>query len=228
MIRARQFLPLLSLSLGFVRGEAAAFISHSNCKSDLVRALDSRTATARAFTAGPKSFNPKMAEVDEEQRAFNQAWSEARHRQRSVDNPEQEFATASDNIPSLATLPMVALTDVNVSAVAMPDHVQFSAFAIYDETKDLQYVGATRDLRHTLRALSACLPGKASFAKIFHIERKGRTFMDLVVDWWLAEAVAESGVPPGNEGGDDADRWRKAMDVSDTEYELIKALSPQQ
>ena len=140
------------------------------------------------------------------------------------------FTGALETIPSLASLPLlpyifentglIALSSEDGSADAKPSFV----FAIYDENENPQYIGATNHLHHMLKVMLARRPDKTYFYKKFYVAKPSRSYIDLVMDFWLAEV----GECPGNAGGPEEDLWEKALDVkprfTDQDYEDIEEL----
>ena len=140
------------------------------------------------------------------------------------------FTGALETIPSLASLPLLSYIDANTGLIALSsedgsaDAKPSFVFAIYDENENPQYIGATNHLHHMLKVMLARRPDKTYFYKKFYVAKPSRSYIDLVMDFWLAEV----GECPGNAGGPEEDLWEKALDVkprfTDQDYEDIEEL----
>ena len=142
------------------------------------------------------------------------------------------FTGALETIPSLASLPLLPYIDgdglINVSTgdgnAADAKEASSFVFAIFDENENPQYIGATNHLQHMLKVMLARRPDKTYFYKFFPVQKPSRSYVDLVMDFWLAEV----GGCPGNAGGPEEDLWEQPLDVkprfTKQDYEDIEEL----
>mmetsp|Transcript_4497 Transcript_4497/g.8765 ORF Transcript_4497/g.8765 Transcript_4497/m.8765 type:complete len:248 (+) Transcript_4497:236-979(+) len=125
------------------------------------------------------------------------------------------FTGALETIPSLASLPLIPYIDKDGLITKSGDAVDIdksgtSCFAIYDDRKNVQYIGSTDHLHHMLKVMLARRPDKTYYYKTYHIAKPSRSKINLAIDFWLAEG---DGTPPGNSGGEEEDLWEKPLDV---------------
>uniref|UniRef100_A0A6U0ITV5 GIY-YIG domain-containing protein n=1 Tax=Minutocellus polymorphus TaxID=265543 RepID=A0A6U0ITV5_9STRA len=142
------------------------------------------------------------------------------------------FTGALETIPSLASLYLLPYVDADTGLINLSASEDGFAdakpssfvFAIYDKNENPQYIGVTNHMHHMLKVMLARRPDKTYFYKTFHIAKPSRSYIDLVMDFWLAEV----GDCPGNAGGPEDDLWEKPLDVkprfTDQDYEDIEEL----
>ena len=123
------------------------------------------------------------------------------------------FTGALETIPSLASLPLLSYIDEQTGLINLSNEddskVSSFVFAIFDENENPQYVGTTNHLHHMLKVMLARRPDKTYFYKSFRVTKPSRSYIDLVMDFWLAEI----GDCPGNSGGPEEDLWEQPLDV---------------
>lgn len=142
------------------------------------------------------------------------------------------FTGALETIPSLASLPLLPYIDedglINLSidddSAAGSKKASSFVFAIFDENKNPQYIGATNHLHHMLKVMLARRPDKTYFYTSFPVKKPSHSYVDLVMDFWLAEVEG----CPGNAGGPEEDLWEQPLDVkprfTQQDYEDIEEL----
>lgn len=81
-------------------------------------------------------------------------------------------------------------------------------YAIFDESRVLQYVGFSRDVAISLKQHLVRRPHQCYWVKVQTIDRPSRTLLEGIRDAWMAE---NGSVPPGN--GTDEALWSQAIDA---------------
>jgi hypothetical protein len=97
----------------------------------------------------------------------------------------------------------------------IPSGTEAVVFAIYDQSKTLQYVGFSKDLRSTLRTVFGRRPDKSHFYKAIHLPAMNQqAMMDMRTAWFEQNA----GPPPGNRLPAERAAWQaplQALALSD-------------
>lgn len=127
------------------------------------------------------------------------------------------------SIPTLASLDLQPYLVEGELPLGLAGKV--GIYAIFDQTKQLQYVGYSRDiavglLQHLVRCTQQC-----HWVKVHTIERPSRTILDEIRTAWITEYGS---VPPGN--GDQQLAWEKPIDakvfMTDEERDAIANSDP--
>jgi len=85
-----------------------------------------------------------------------------------------------------------------------------SAYAIYDQDKNLQFIGVSRAIQPSLRLHLGRFPNECHFVRVQHISRPSRALLDGIRDHWLA---AEGAVPPGHASEEAQALWEGPLNV---------------
>lgn len=91
------------------------------------------------------------------------------------------------NAPSLASLAFIPYVN---DRGFLPDQFQakVGVYAIFDQSKTLQYVGYSRDVYLSLKQHLVRQPEQCYWVKIQTIERPSRTTLEAIRDAWITEA----------------------------------------
>ncbi len=89
---------------------------------------------------------------------------------------------------------------------------QVGVYAIFDQTKTLQYVGYSRDVALSLKQHLIRQPQGCYWLRVQTIERPNRTQLEQIRDQWLAEWVAATGRPPAG-NAEQVILWNQPIDA---------------
>jgi len=111
------------------------------------------------------------------------------------------------DLPSLAALEW--LPYINSDGM-LPEQFQgkVGVYAIFDEAKDLQCIGYSRDVYLSLQQHLVRQPDRCYWLKVYLIERPNRSILEEIRDRWIAD---NGTVPPGN--GLDQAAWHQPIDA---------------
>lgn len=115
--------------------------------------------------------------------------------------------TTQTDITSLANLEDIPYLD---EAGKLPENFQgkIGVYAIFDRSKNLQFVGYSRDVYLSLKQHLARQPQNCYWLKVQTIDKPNRTILENTMNAW----IAENGTTPS---GNDADKvkWTESIDV---------------
>jgi hypothetical protein len=94
--------------------------------------------------------------------------------------------TTETNIPALASLEYVTYIDENGE---LPENFtgQIGVYAIFDQEKNLQFVGYSRDVYLSLKQHLVRQPKQCYWVKVQTIERPNRTILENIENAWIDE-----------------------------------------
>ncbi len=115
--------------------------------------------------------------------------------------------TTEINIPSLATLDYFPYIDENGQ---IPEQFagKIGVYAIFNQDKELQFIGYSRDVYLSLKQHLVRQPEKCYWVKAQTIERPSRTILASIENAWIAE---NGNTPLGN--GVDQEKWTNPIDA---------------
>ncbi|RMH77606.1 MAG: GIY-YIG nuclease family protein [Cyanobacteria bacterium J007] len=115
--------------------------------------------------------------------------------------------TTQTNIPTLASLDYLPyLNEGGLFDESFAKKV--GVYAIFDEAKNLQFIGYSRDISLSLKQHFVRQCDRCYWFKVETIDRPSRSILEQIRDAWIAE---NGSVPPGN--GEDEAKWTQAIDV---------------
>jgi hypothetical protein len=85
---------------------------------------------------------------------------------------------------------------------------KIGVYAIFDQAKQLQYVGYSRNIALSLKQHLVRQPQSCYWVKVQTIERPSRTALEAIQDAWINE---NGTTPPGNAAA--ADLWNQPIDA---------------
>ena len=97
----------------------------------------------------------------------------------------------------------------------VPEGTEATVFAIYDQSKTLQYIGFSKELRASLRTVFARRPDKAHFFRAYHLSALDQDAMVAARVAWFDE---NAGPPPGNKLPAERTAWQsppQSLAISD-------------
>jgi len=127
---------------------------------------------------------------------------------------------------TMSTLPLI---DIQFEGFNSP-HIPASPgiYAIYNDKKELQYVGLSRKISASIKMHCFELPAECGFAKVLPMEEA--TKVDLQDGWkrWVMSHVSESGgsLPPGNTPTNELWADRKKRGPSKPSLRLTNGMTP--
>ncbi len=115
--------------------------------------------------------------------------------------------TIETTVTSLASLDDISYID---DSGQLPEQLQskIGVYAIFDQDKNLQFVGYSRDIYLSLRQHLVRQPQHCYWVKVQTIERPNRTILENIENAWITE---NGSLPSGN--GDDKEKWTQPIDV---------------
>jgi hypothetical protein len=92
----------------------------------------------------------------------------------------------------------------------LPEHFQgkIGVYAVFNQGKDLQFVGYSRDVYLSLRQHLVRQPEHCYWVKVQTIERPSRVILENIEKAWIEENAS---VPIGN--GENKEKWTQAIDA---------------
>jgi hypothetical protein len=115
--------------------------------------------------------------------------------------------TTETDITSLASLEYIHYIDEN-GQLAENLQGKIGVYAIFDQEKNLQFVGYSRDVYLSLKQYLVRQPQYCYWAKVQTIERPSRAILESIEKAWIAE---NNSLPIGN--GDDKEKWTQPINV---------------
>jgi hypothetical protein len=115
---------------------------------------------------------------------------------------------------------MTTETDISLSTIEhipyiddsgqLPEYLQgkIGVYAVFNQDKNLQFVGYSRDVYLSLRQHLIRQPEHCYWVKVQTIERPSRTILESIEKAWIEE---NGSLPVGN--GENKDKWTQAIDV---------------
>ena len=127
---------------------------------------------------------------------------------------------------TMSTLPLL---DIQFEGFNSPDiPASPGIYAIYNDKKELQYVGLSRKISASIKMHCFELPAECGFAKVLPMEEA--TKVDLQDGWkrWVMAHVSESGgsLPPGNTPKNELWADRKKRGPSKPSLRLTNGMTP--
>ncbi len=96
----------------------------------------------------------------------------------------------------------------------LPEDFQgkIGVYAIFNQDKELQFVGYSRDVYLSLKQHLVRQPEYCYFVKVKTIERPSRTILESIEKAWIEDWVTENGtIPTGN--AENREKWTQAINV---------------
>jgi hypothetical protein len=117
------------------------------------------------------------------------------------------MVSSNANLPTLADLTEIAFIN---SEGQMTDQFdgKVGIYAIFDQSKTLQYVGYSRDVSLSLKQHLIRKPQQCYWLKVQTIDRPNRTILEEIRDAWIAE---NGTTPVGN--ATEAEEWNQPIDA---------------
>ncbi|MGC9505109.1 GIY-YIG nuclease family protein [Baaleninema sp.] len=116
--------------------------------------------------------------------------------------------TATTEIPTLASLPPNPFIDENGHIADGDVKGKVGAYAVFDDSETLQYIGYSRDIALSLRQHLVRRPHQCYSYKVQTIDRPSRAVLETMRQAWIEE---NGTTPPGN--GEDESLWVNPIDV---------------
>lgn len=118
-----------------------------------------------------------------------------------------KLMTTETNLSTLASLEYLPYID---NKGELPEQLQgnIGVYAIFNQEKELQFVGYSRDVYLSLRQHLVRKPESCYWLKVQTIERPNRTILESIEQAWVAE---NGTVPVGN--AEDKDKWTQPIDA---------------
>ena len=115
--------------------------------------------------------------------------------------------TNETNLTTLTALAYIPYIDENGQ---LPEYLQgkIGVYAIFNQDKNLQFVGYSRDVYLSLRQHLVRQPQQCYWVKVQTIERPSRTILENIEQAWIAE---NGSLPVGN--GEQKSSWTQPIDV---------------
>lgn len=120
-------------------------------------------------------------------------------------------------IPTLADLEAIAYLDES-GQIPPQFEGKVGVYAIFDESRVLQYIGYSRDVYLSLKQHLVRQPQACYWVKVQTIQRPSRSILEEIRNAWIAENGA---TPTGN--GPDAEAWNQPIDAKATLSDAEKA-----
>ncbi|HEY9850474.1 MAG TPA: GIY-YIG nuclease family protein [Leptolyngbyaceae cyanobacterium] len=115
--------------------------------------------------------------------------------------------TTQTDITSLASLEDIPYLD---EAGKLPENFpgKIGVYAIFDQSKNLQFVGYSRDVYLSLKQHLARQPQNCYWLKVQTIDKPNRTILENTMNAW----IAENGTTPSGNGAEKV-KWTESIDV---------------
>ncbi|MBD2363702.1 GIY-YIG nuclease family protein [Anabaena minutissima FACHB-250] len=115
--------------------------------------------------------------------------------------------TNETNLSTLTALEYIPYIDENGQ---LPEDLQgkIGVYAIFNQERELQFVGYSRDVYLSLRQHLVRQPQQCYWVKVATIERPSRTILENIEQAWIAE---NGSLPVGN--GEQKATWTQPIDV---------------
>lgn len=115
-------------------------------------------------------------------------------------------ATTSQSLSSVELNPFI--NTQGLIQPLIPQGSEAAVFAVYNDRKQLQYVGFSKDLYNSLRTLLGRRPDKAFFYKATHLQTLDQKQMIDIRSAWFEEC---GGPPPGNKLALERTAWQQPV-----------------
>lgn len=132
---------------------------------------------------------------------------EYKKQQATLQREKLQVAENSYLLKDLEFIPY--LTDEGLITDISASDAKASVYAIFDETKTLQYVGISRQVYMSLRLHFVRVPSKCHFVKVQHIKQPNRVLLECIKDKWIVE---NGFLPSGNDNGPQQSIWENPLD----------------
>ncbi|MDJ0555624.1 MAG: GIY-YIG nuclease family protein [Microcoleaceae cyanobacterium MO_207.B10] len=132
------------------------------------------------------------------------------------------MTTTETQIPNLSNLEYLPYIDQE-GKLPLSLQGKIGVYGIFDEEKQLLFVGYSRDVYQSLRQHLVRQPKSCYWLKVQTIERPNRTILEEIKAAWIAE---NNSLPVGNNG--ESAKWNQAIDAKQemTETEIVKYQDP--
>lgn len=160
-------------------------------------------ATSSELDKSAEYVKAELARVQEEY--------EANRKAKMQEQTKQAAARGDAAVTPLAELEFVPyLTEEGLVAKVDTTGVKASVYAVYDESKTLQYIGVSRGIQQSLRLHLARRPTQTYFFKVQNIARPSRSLLEIIKDSWIEE---NGSTPEGNDEGERQEIWEASFNV---------------
>lgn len=163
-----------------------------------------------SISAEPK-WKEKLAAVNENSNRMRiqslQVHEEYKKQQVTLQREKLQVAENSYLLKDLDFIP--CLTDEGLIRDISASDAKASVYAVFDETKILQYVGISRQVYMSMRLHFARVPSKCHFVKVQHVKQPNRVLLECIKDKWITE---NGFVPSGNDNGPQQSIWENPLD----------------
>jgi hypothetical protein len=121
------------------------------------------------------------------------------------------MAGGDEKIPLLNELPLTSFIDQGGYITPQVEAgTEASVFAVLDETKKVQYIGFSKDVRNSLRTLMGRRPDKCHYYKLYNLRVLDQQRMLDIRNSWSSELGLP---PPGNADPYQRNMWEKPVDA---------------
>eukprot|EP00271_Cylindrocystis_brebissonii_P004960 TRINITY_DN16924_c0_g1_i1.p1 TRINITY_DN16924_c0_g1~~TRINITY_DN16924_c0_g1_i1.p1 ORF type:complete len:303 (-),score=67.36 TRINITY_DN16924_c0_g1_i1:562-1470(-) len=203
--------------------------SRHNLRSAPVEGVRWQNASsAISNSAAEPKWKQKLAAADAHAEATRQLTAQAqgeyeeRRRQAAV---RGSGAGAITPLKDLEWIPF--LTEEGRFTDCSQADAKASVYAIFDEEKELQYIGISRQVFQSMRLHFARVPRQCVWLKVQHITKPSRTILEATRDAWIKENGSR---PRGNDGAEEQNRWENPLDckplMTADEQAALAAASP--
>ncbi|KAK9837885.1 hypothetical protein WJX74_007198 [Apatococcus lobatus] len=122
-----------------------------------------------------------------------------------------DTSSAATSSQTLEDLEMFSVLDTTGAILPdVPEGTEASVFAVYNDKRQLQYVGLSKDLRNSLRTVFSRRPDKSHFFKAQHYSTLDQEAMVALRDAWFSEC---GGPPSGNKLAMERNLWQLPVDA---------------
>eukprot|EP00904_Undaria_pinnatifida_P007530 jgi/Undpi1/3907/HiC_scaffold_16.g07275.m1 len=184
----------------------------SVCRAESVDAVKGSTrrrvagvcmATSSELDNSAEYVKAELARVQEEY--------EAKRKAKLQEDTKQAAARGDAAVTPLAELELMPYLDEDGMITKVDTTgVKASVYAVYDESKTIQYIGVSRGIQQSLRLHLARRPTQTYFFKVQNIARPSRSLLEIVKDSWIEE---NGSTPPGNDQGEQQAIWEASFNV---------------
>ncbi|KAL3688537.1 hypothetical protein R1sor_014846 [Riccia sorocarpa] len=198
-------------SVGLSRPSLLGDNVHLSAAKLSVRDRSSSVGIAVASAAEPK-WKQKLAAADEHAEKTRQATALAQEeyfRRQAEQRRQQAGAGAVEKLENLEFRPY--LTDEGFIADYSEPTAKASVYAIFDDSKTLQYIGVTRQVYQSMRLHFARVPSQCFYIKLQHLSRPSRALLEGIRDQWIVE---NGSTPSGNDNGEMQNVWENPLDCT--------------
>eukprot|EP00270_Netrium_digitus_P016486 TRINITY_DN5922_c0_g1_i1.p1 TRINITY_DN5922_c0_g1~~TRINITY_DN5922_c0_g1_i1.p1 ORF type:complete len:305 (-),score=75.71 TRINITY_DN5922_c0_g1_i1:101-1015(-) len=181
---------------------------------------------ASATDAEPK-WKQKLAAADAHQERTRQLTMKAQeeYKRRQLQQQQQRAGGSEAALEDLEFVPYLT-SEGKINDVSQAD-AKATVYAIFDNQKQLQYVGITRQVYQSMRLHFARMPRLCCFVKFHNITRPSRALLESIRDSWEKSSPSP---PPGNDNGPQQNLWENPLDckplMTDEERAAVEAAAP--